>query len=512
MTERKIIIGLITSTDYLKQIRNIWDIKLISDVTAKRIASWAWSYFEKYDKAPGKNIEAIFREQSKGLPKAVIDEIENEILPSLSEEYTNEDFNLEYYLDLTRTYFTERRLVIHSENIQALVDNGKVVEAEKLACEYKPVSSGSETDLDLSDEIVLERVEKAFKTTNNPVLKYPHHLGAFWNSQFVKGSLVALMASEKRGKTFLLMDIAIRSCKDGKKVAFFQAGDMTEAQLLKRMCVYLAGKSDQAKYCVEHYEPVRDCIHNQLSTCDKKERECNFGVFEDRDEKWIRGTMSLDDLIEAYDLNKNYRPCFNCRDYRTKKIGTIWLDYIPKQEPLTSAEAKEMINQFFILNQRQFKLSSHSNDSLTIKQVKASLAIWEKQDNFVPDMIVIDYADLLTVEEKMEERPKQNKIWKGLRNLSQEKGQPCVVTATQADAASYTQKRLHLKNFSEDKRKYAHCTAMYGLNQDPDGREKKLGIMRINELVIREGDFSVGNEVTIMQNIRRGCPFLGCFL
>ena len=65
--------------------------------------------------------------------------------------------------------------------------------------------------------------------------------------------------------------------------------------------------------------------------------------------------------------------------------------------------------------------------------------------------------------------------------------------------------------FKKDKRKYAHVTACYGLNQDPKDREKRLGIMRINEIVIREGDFSNAHEVTILQNLKRGRPFLSSF-
>ena len=87
----------------------------------------------------------------------------------------------------------------------------------------------------------------------------------------------------------------------------------------------------------------------------------------------------------------------------------------------------------------------------------------------------------------------------------------CLVTVTQADAASYEQDKLKLKNFSEDKRKYAHVTAMYALNQDKTGREKKLGIVRIGELVVREDDFDVSREVYLLQSLKTGQPFLASF-
>ena len=138
------------------------------------------------------------------------------------------------------------------------------------------------------------------------------------------------------------------------------------------------------------------------------------------------------------------------------------------------------------------------------------LDIWEREDGFVPDIIAIDYADLLVPEVRTEFRHQVDNIWKGLRNLTQERH--CLgITVTQADARAYDQNKLKVSNFSEDKRKNAHVTAMYGINQDTKDREKKLGIMRFNELVVREGDFSSSNEVYVIQNLRRGRPFLGSF-
>ena len=487
-------------------------------MSAKRIAGWCWEYFEKYNKAPGKNIEGIYYSKLKNgkLNKDVAEEIEQDILPSLSKEFAKqEEFNLDYLKTETEKYFQERHLDIHSENIKALIANGDILEAEKQACEYKPLTSGTSEDLDLSKDkgIVYARLKKAFDTTNTGLIKFNGVLGEFWNAQLVSGGFVAFMASEKRGKTFWLMELAFKACGLGKKVVFFQAGDMTESQQLKRMSVYLTGKSDQKRYCKKHWEPMRDCIKNQLNDCTNDRRKCDFGIFEGDEWLDVKFKKTIDDLEKAYEENPEYEPCTACRAFKLEenKWGTIWIKEIPETEPLTLKEAKIAFNNFFLKNERHFKLSSHANDTLSVKQIRAMLAVWEKQDSFVPDVIIIDYADLLTVEGEKEERSKQNKIWKDLRRLSQEKGQPLVITATQADAKSYEKDRLALKNFSEDKRKYAHVTAMWGLNQDPSGREKKLGIMRINELVIREGAFANDNQVYILQNLYRGRPFLSSF-
>jgi hypothetical protein len=218
-------------------------------------------------------------------------------------------------------------------------------------------------------------------------------------------------------------------------------------------------------------------------------------------------------LIEAYEANLDYKPCSNCDDYDRFHLGAVWLVLVDTGDPLTVEEAQDAWGKFFIRGHRKFKLSCHPNDTLTVKQIEARCDAWKQEDGFIPDMICIDYADILTSEKEMEERPKQNKIWKGLRRLSQNKtfGMPLVVTATQADAYSYEKARLKMKNFSEDKRKFGHATCFLSLNQDPDGREKKIGILRIGILALREGDYNIQDEVTVLQNLRRGRPFIASY-
>lgn len=514
MIERQIITGLIVSSDYLRSIRNIWDVSLIESNLAKRISLWCWEYFEKYNKAPGKDIQNIYYTKLKEtkIPDDLAKDIED-VLSGLSDENESTNFNLTYLVDETRKYFTNRRLEQHIATIKGHLSADKLDSAEQTACNYKPLRGGDKNDLDISDEETLNRIENAFITTKNHVVSYPGILGTFWNDQMVRGGLVAFLAPEKRGKTYLMIDMAIRTCKQGNKVAFFQAGDLTEGSFLKRICIYLAQKSDREKYCTEHYQPVADCVKNQVNDCKLDDRTCHTGVFEDRNEKEVRNELQLDNIIEAFENNQKYKPCTNCDLYKDPKrrLGTTWLKRICKTEPLTMKEAKKLVNDFFVIRKRVFRLSTHANNTLSVSQIRTHLDIWEKEDGFIPDLIIIDYADLLVAETNKEYRHQQNEIWKGLRRLSQEKGQPLVVTATQSDADSYDKDRLRLSNFSEDKRKYGHVTAFYGLNQDPKGREKRIGILRINELLLREDDFDTSREVNVLQNLRRGRPVLGSY-
>lgn len=154
-----------------------------------------------------------------------------------------------------------------------------------------------------------------------------------------------------------------------------------------------------------------------------------------------------------------------------------------------------------------FKLSVHPNSSVSTHDISAILKKWELYEGFIADVVIIDYADILAPEPgtgHFTTRDQVNSTWKALRRMSQEKH--CLVIApTQADAASYNQPLLDLKNFSEDKRKLSHVTGMLGLNQIPVEREK--GIMRLNWIVLREDSFSVDKCLHVGQCLKLGRPF-----
>ena len=142
MIERKIIIGLITSTEYCRQIKDLWDVQLLDSASAKIIANWTWEYFTKYDKAPGKEIETIYYSKVKAgkIQKNLAEEIEEDILPGLSEEATQEEFNVKYLVEETEKYFQSQHLQQLAANVQALITSGRITEASILAEKYKPLS------------------------------------------------------------------------------------------------------------------------------------------------------------------------------------------------------------------------------------------------------------------------------------------------------------------------------------------------------------------------------------
>lgn len=513
--ERKIVIGLISSTEYLHEIRKQINAKYFEAKAAKLIAQWCLEYYDEFSQAPGHMMEQLYFDKlKKGLVQSdVAEEIEDDILPGLSEEFADNGNDLRSLMHYSKKYFKERQLQLLRDDIDVNLSKGNVDKALALVSSFNDSTISDEfgEQLNLNTPDLLPAVETALTITYQPLIKFAGALGDFWNHSFVRGALIGLLAREKMGKTWDLMEFGLLAVEQKNNVAFFQAGDMTANQMLRRLAINRTGKTDKEKYTGQSFCTVKDCAKNQLNLCDKRIRESGFGVFEDRnwDIKTLRNEITMDDLIEAYKIFPEYQPCYNCSDYSHNSWGVPWIQ--PQTVKMISVvQTVKMMEDYFVKKNKNLRLCTYPNGTLTTKEIRKVLKQWKLIDNWQPDVIIIDYADLIVSTNKTEERHKQNEVWKDLRGINQETD-TLMITATQADANSYESDLLKLKNYSEDKRKYSHCTAFYGLNQDRHGREKKMNLMRINELILREDEFDVNKTVTVIQNLRKGKPITGSF-
>ena len=443
MIERKIIVGMITSTEYLQQIQEIWNIKYLKSASARRLATWCMEYFDNYHKAPNKTIEDIYSKKLRdGLPEELGIDIED-TLRDLNTDYATGIINTDYLLDNTREYFKERGIEMFLEDVKEKLDEKEIMEAEIAVMSYLPVKTHSETDLDLKDPIVIGRVQKAFKEAEKPLLCFKGPFGEFMNHHTIRSGFIAFMATEKRGKSFVLLEFAIEGAREANlNVAFFQAGDMGEGAQLKRIAARLLKRPTLKKHQGMQYQAVKDCFLNQTDNCTKTARIkiCNTGIFSDGE--LLDGRINpIEQLIEYYKDIPEYKPCTACRKVDEEYLGTVWIEKINVGKVITGDEAAKVFKKKIIKKDLNFRLSTHPNTTLSVKKIETILSLWESQDNFVPDIIVIDYADLLVTDTKIEFRHQQNEIWKALRGLSQKK-HCLVITATQADAKAYDQNSL----------------------------------------------------------------------
>ena len=502
--ERRLVTGMVVSDKFLKEVLSIYRPELIEIPFARTVAEWCVEYHKKYEKAPGRHIQDIYDDASARLPDAQSDLIED-FLAGLSDEWEHAEagkFNVDYLLDETEKRFQSRALKMLSEDVDALLQKGAVAEAEHLRSEFKPPMRPSSLGVDpLTDEALIMRALD--NVEGDELFRLPGALGQLVGP-IVREDFIGIMGPEKRGKSWRLLDFAMRAFRAKCNVAYFDAGDNSEVQATRRIHTYNTRRS--IKYSGPSKSPVLDCAHNQTDACRKRERRCSFGVMQEVN---VKGTLKWE--RKKLEDAPNYVPCIYCMKEEPQEYkGAVWHEMI-NVEQLTAAVAIEEGKRATNRSRKRFKLSCHPNSTLTVAEMDSTLRRWKEDEDFVPDVIVVDYFDIFAPEDpkaRLDERHKQNVTWKAGRKLSQE-WHCAVITATQADADSYDQHSLKESNFSESKSKYAHVTRILTLNQSPE--EKADGIMRIGTMFVRESDFSVDHHVSVLQNLRIGQPLLGSF-
>lgn len=442
---KQILSGLILSDSFISKLHNKITPQDFDNKPAQIIVKWCFDFFVKYNKAPRQHIEDMledeeskYSEEDLELVRILLETLDFE----LSEGFESE-LNLDFILDRTQEEFQKKSLEQLVETIQnhiELATPQALQEAVKLVQNYSQLELTTQNGFDLLSNI--DKVNETFEYENKPLIQFPGEFGKMVNPFLSRESFIAIFGPEKRGKSWVLMEFAFRAYTQKRNVAYFEAGDNSERQLLRR-------------------------FYSRFSATPMYKHQC--GVIQVPKEIQYMGN-------DVYDIT-----------YKS----------IIANEPLSSAHALEGLKRWKnkVRSHNKIKISTHINTTLTPSMIRSQLNHWMKEEGFIPDVLVIDYVDIMATDSTQGEyRHQVNDIWKRLRALSQE-FHLCLITGTQADALSYKTKTLSMDNFSEDKRKNAHVTGMLGLNQTPD--EKLQNIMRLNWVVLREGEYSPNSTVAI---------------
>lgn len=465
--QRQVIIGSIVSKTFLTRVASIWNDELLPSDTGNLIVRWCVEYFRKYEDAPRKAIERIFTSWADEIDSEEKVEAVSRLLGSLSGEY--EELAEEYeqtsahLLDLAGEYFSEvamRRLIF---SMQSALDSGNVTEAESRWANFKKPKIGISHGVDvLTDPTACDDIFEPRE--KNVLVQYPGELGLFLDRTMEREGFVCFMAPDKVGKSQILLDVALTAVEQRRKTVFFSVGDMSERQVKQRIAVRLAGK------------PIYSRVGWPL-------------------------TIKVPDRIELI---------------RERRRTVPDVSYIEKKfkSPLDKRQMQAAYNEFMEDRVKSkdsyFKLSCHPSSSINIAEIDGILSTWETLLDWSVEVIVIDYADLLAPlpgTSRMQEHDQINQTWMKMRALCQRR-RCLLVTASQTNKDAYSAKLLTRKNFSGDKRKLSHVTAMLGINRTP--ADRKRGVMRLNFVVGRETDLEENDVIYTAPCLALCNPFVLC--
>lgn len=459
--EKKFLTSMVTSKQFLISNIGLIDPEIYSAKYFKLIAGWCRDYFAEYNDAPGRVIESIFhawvdKEQAEDEDTEAI----SDFLSSLSESYDESpDVNVPYLTSKHTEFVRNKRMSILAEKITGALSYGDYEQAAEVITAYREVPNTGMTGFDPMQG--KEHYVSAFSQDRKCLI---HHLPQdaidFFGPTLTLGGFLALQGSAKRKKTFWLYEFAYRALLSGLRVAFFQVGDLTKDEQVMRWALRIA----------QHPIFLEDCAGVQVPV--------------------------------SLTLSKGPQGPVPEIIYSTKTFKT----------PLTIDMAWQAIRTFSFKNKisksdsPSIMFDIHPMTTINVKGVDLILKRWRQELDFSPEIILIDYADILAPENpKLNKLDQVNETWQRLRRLSQE-WNALVITPTQANKASYTVKTQSAMNVADNQLKLAHVTAMLGLSQTHE--EISQGIMRLNWINRRSGRWDPTDTLWTAQCLPLGAAML----
>jgi len=444
LNEKDLLIGLITSDDFCREIVPVLVPKQLEIEYARILAQWIKDYFNSYKVAPQRNIMKLYRAKVDELNDESLQDNILEFIKNLDENYDEKKIsNVDFAISQSINYLKKRSLNDLVENMSANLSLDDVDKVESILTKYKCVEPSETSGISLLHDS--EKITDSFLNENSLLYEldgaYGKVIGKIHREDFI-----AFLAPMKRGKTFHLINVGVEAMKNGLKVLFISM-EMSENEITKRVWTSLSGQLPE----------------------DKEEIDYPYFVENDEsDKKW---------KIEHKTIN---RKAVSIADIQKKQ--------------------KNMMRMF---RGGDFRIMSAPAYGWNVEKVDLEIEKLSQNLHYVPDVIIIDYADILAPSEKGEYRNQLDGIWKRLRGLAQRR-KAVVFTATQSTREGLSTD-VTAQSIAEDIRKLAHVTCMVALNQSKV--EKEQNIMRLSQIAIREGD-SETKDALCLQCYAIGRPVL----
>lgn len=442
--ERRVLSNLIMSTPLLAKIKTVGDPSMFESTMSRAVATWVWEFFDHMGEAPGPAIKDIYRRRARELREADA-ELVQVFLETCSDEWL--PTNDKQAEEMAVGYFQERALSMLHDRIGRALSNCDTSAGFLAVAEFTRPNVRAKESVSLFSDAV--QVSDAFNDSEEVVFQFPGELGRVCGP-FTTEDFIAFIAPPKRGKTWWLMASALVAALKGRKVLFVSL-EMTKKQMTRRFWQMMTGRS---RYGEKAPWPVLD--------------EVGDGSYAVRD-----------------------------REVQTERVET---------DPASIAAIQEGIRR--TSRRGRLELRAFPTGTLSVRGLDAEITTMETYENFVPNVIVVDSADIMDHgTAKTEERHRLNKTWQDLRGLGLKRG--CLIfTASHTGTETMDgEKDATAKNVSEDRRKVAHITKLIAINQTET--EKARGIYRISCSTTRDGGV-IFDEVVCTNCLAIGRPYLEC--
>ncbi len=504
--EKRILTGLIVSQEVCEALVPQLDFEIFESDQIATVAKWAVKHYLKYEKACNNDIVNIFNKYENKFSTAEKEAVST-LLEGISKVYETMEgeYNHEYVIDESLQYLKKRHLQIIAGNMQILLDEGKVNEAEAELINYEKI----EKELsDWEDPFSENAVDSTFARKEKVTFSLRGDLGEFLGV-FRSGWLTAIHGAYKLGKTNVLLEFCLISVVDLRQPTVLFSTEMQKEDIYLRMYRRLLSGSEDSEY-IQY--PIFDCAFNQDNSCQHISRTCRCA-------KPKNPQYTDDEIYHVCTICKGYREgqIFNSEknaEGEKKRAG----EYVPVV--YFHREIRPLINKYNVKKRMEvikraygslLRVKTYGKYTANVgEDIIHDLDKLEKYENFVPKNIFIDMAETLKPEPDSAKigTEKEDMTWMALAGLAQMRKcavfTPTQVTKSGLDASIQTNQEV-----ARWSGKLGHVDAYIALNQQPS--EKEFGIMRFQLMNHRHNNFNSSKTCMVLQNIGAGQAFLDSY-
>lgn len=385
----------------------------------RTIAARIYEFLDRYKKAPKDHIADLLADKLDDKANKREAGLYKDILYGIADQ--QETINIEYVMKQLESFVKRQSLravaIDLAKALQKDTDES-LEEAEQLMA-----SSRQQTASVFSPGLRLSNSDRVLDFLDSQTHCFPTGIPELDKRGFgpTRKELWLYIAAAKKGKTFALIQLAKMAMLHRLKVCHITL-EMSEERCAQRYMQTLFAMSKR----------------KEVQRVTKFTRD-SLGRLEGFDEVEMRPKLSLDDPKIREKLER-----------RIKKFGPRMLDNI-------------IIKQF-------------PTGSLTVRQLEAYLDSLESNERFIPDLLIIDYPDLMDVD-KNNYRLSIDEIYKQLRGIFVARNIAGAIVS-QGNRASEKAKHVGSDNVAEAWAKIAHADCIITHSQTV--AEHKMGLARLH--------------------------------
>lgn len=461
--EDLILTGLIISKEFMEGVEHVINPKFFLSPHIKQVAYWVLEYWKEQHNVPKESIQEIFITECK------YDTVQDQdlikiLLSGIFEKYQGREFNSKFMIPKTLDYIRERSIALTIEESQWLLKRKGAEDAEKRILEHDEVVEKT-SDIRNSSWVrnFEENLDSWWHKTENPAMSFSGDLGKYLHP-LLSGKLIAFLAPPKSAKSWHLLHTAYTALTQRKNVLFFSL-EMDTEEVSERLTNMLLGQEKTSDGASQEYEiPCFDCKLNQLGEC--KRRDCPNPGYVVCDGK----------TVPEYEMFQDHVPCVACRGTDNHKLykPTTWVKKENKKSLTHTETKKRMVGIKRHLGLDNLKILSYGIGTCSIKKIESILDELEQREGWLPDVLCIDYADLIKPDTSIKDKRNQlGNIWENLSRIAKTRN-TLVFTASQANRAAVNKSKLTSEDIAEDFSKAMVADAMISILFDEDYKSPTL--------------------------------------